>query len=171
MIEPHYKPFYFYRVGPHVHTVMRSGIAGWLGDDEPTPDPDPEPIPDPDPDPIPEPEPEPIPSPGPDPVPDPEPEPTPDPEPEPDELWPTVGALVLSSQGEYLSHKGAYWLRITPLELDLWEVDDSRSLRHMLSRLCTPKRACVVFDLEQKWSFYDVVRDYVISMGGIVIVN
>ena len=173
MSKPHHIPFYTYRVGPHVHTVMRSGIAGWLGDTEPTPDPEPEPVPDPDPDPIPDPEPEPVPSPEPQPVPDPEPEPVPDPEPppEPDELWPTVGALVLASTGEFLSHRGAYWIRITPVELDHWQVHDSRSLRWMLSRLCCPKRACVVFDIDPHWSFYDIVRDYVISMGGLVIMT
>lgn len=177
MSKLHYTPFYYYRVGPHVHTVMRSGISWWLGGDdpEPTPDPTPEPVPDPDPDPIPEPDPEPVPSPGPDPVPDPEPEPTPDPDPDPtpdpDEMWPVVGALVISQASEFLSHRGAYWIRITPKEMDLWEVHDRRSLCHMLSRVCSPHRACVVFDIEEHWSFYEVVRDYVISMGGLVVIN
>jgi len=82
-----------------------------------------------------------------------------------------VGALVLASNGEFLSHRGDGWLRITPVELDQWQVHDSRSLRWMLSRLCSPKRACVAFDIEPHWSFYKVVRDYVISMGGLVIMT
>lgn len=167
----HYKRFYTFNLGPHMHVVLRRDLAAHVAPDDPVPPPPDDPIPPPPPDPIPPPEPDPIPPPAPDPVPPPPDDPIPPPPPDDydfDELfWP--GIVILVNAKTPKSHEGLWWVKVTDAKLDNWEIQDERHLDYTLYAKLQERRANVVFCLSVEGRWWDMIEAYVIRRGGIVV--
>lgn len=167
----HYKPFYVWRLGRKVHTVVDARFLNLYvaeDPDDPVP-PDDDPVPEPDPEPIPEPDPEPIPEPDDDPVPPPDDEPPPlPPDDGPDELFfPGVTVLARSTEATF-SDRGLYWIKITHEKLERWEIESVEHLCATLLEKITPWKSAVAFDIPLTSSFYPIVKTFVLKHGGVV---
>lgn len=166
----HYKPYYAWRLGRNVHTVVEARYLNlYLSEepDDPIPPPPDDPVPPPpDDDPVPPaPEPDPVPEPDDDPVPPPPDDPDP---PDPDELR-FPGVLVLGRSTEStLSDRGLYWFKVTDDKMSSWDIESVEHLRLTLLEKVTPWRACVAFDLPLESPFYETAKTFVLTYGGLV---
>lgn len=167
----HYNRFYAFNNGPFAHLVMRRTLALHLGEVDPIPPPPDDPIPPPPPDPIPPPEPDPVPPPEPEPIPPPPDDPIPPPPPDDydfDEIH-YPGFVVLVNAKHAQSHKGLWWFKVDDGILDAWALASERHLDDYLHHHGQERRACYVFCLSKTGGWWEIVRDYVIRRGGIVV--
>lgn len=168
----HYKPFFTFNIGINSHVVLRRALAGRLATEDPIPPPEPPdpPVPPP-PEPVPPPEPDPAPPPDPEPIPPPDPDPIPPPPPDDydfDELL-YAGVVILANTKAPVSHEGLWWTKVDEATLDGWEIADERHLDYTLHTKLDERRACVVFCLSTQGDWWNMIYDYVIRRGGVVV--
>lgn len=157
-----YPSFHSFAMGPMVHVTLRRTQAKFFGDDPaPLPDDPPLPLPDDEPLPLPDDEPLPLPDDDPDPIP-----------PDDDYLYDEPlypGPLVLVNAKGASSHKGRWWHMVDDATLDAWEIASRRHLDRTLWSKGSEYRAGVVFCLAFGTANWALVKEYVLSRGGVVI--
>lgn len=157
----HHKPITSYRQGIHIHHVTRVDLARHMADPDPVPPPGGDPVPPPPDNPCPPPEPEPIPTPPDDPI------PPPDPNVHHDHPL-VVGTVVLANAKNPVSHRGAFWWRVTDRTLDAWRPEDALHLAAYLATYATERRANFAFCLSATSPWWGMAQEVAVMFGGLV---